>query len=372
MKVAIIEPVGGHGGMDYYDYGLSYGLGQNDCDVDYYTCSKTKKRHYKNVTTKLSFGEIWTKGKLGKGFKFFYGYILSFLSAKLRKKDLVHLHFFDLSFLNVSVLFLAKIIFQHTVVITFHDVNSFKSSATGLNLKKVFAWMDKIIVHNEFSKKELLSKGVEVHKVEIIPHGNYLLFVNELDYTNIEDDNNLELLFFGQIKEVKGLDLLLEAMVKVTQKTHQVHLTIAGRPWHDDPSVYNTIIEKHKLENFVTTEYRFIPDEEVEDYFKKADLVVLPYKRIYQSGVLLLSMSYGRPVLSSNLPAFTEIIEEGETGFIFESENTQSLIDKILKLEKRKEDLIKVRNKASKKIKTDFDWVEIGRKTKKLYSSINY
>ena len=120
----------------------------------------------------------------------------------------------------------------------------------------------------------------------------------------------------------------------------------------------------------MTTEYNHIPNEWVEAYYEAADLVVLPYKRIYQSGVLLLSMSYGRPVLTSDLPAFMEIIEHGENGFLFESENAEDLADKIMDLAENKGQLSIVRDRASKKIRSEFDWVHIGAKTKALYSTL--
>jgi D-inositol-3-phosphate glycosyltransferase len=177
VKVAIIEPVGGHGGMDYYDYGLAMGLAKSGCEVTLHSSSNTVTRDFENVITKHTFGTIWQRSKLLKGALFFLGYIKSLFSSKTGKCDVVHLHFFNLEPRNFSALFLAKRIFRHNVVVTIHDVDSFKDSI--LTMDSAFGMMDQIIVHNEFSKKELLSKGVDESKIHVIPHGNYLPFIEE-------------------------------------------------------------------------------------------------------------------------------------------------------------------------------------------------
>lgn len=367
MKVAIIEPVGGHGGMDYYDYGLAMGLGKNGCQITYHTCSKTDIKKYENVDTQHTFGRIWERWKLFKGLQFFLGYITSFIISKKNGCDVVHLHFFHVELRNYIVLFIARKILRLKVVVTIHDVESFKNSNGTLN--SAFHMMDQIIVHNQFSEQELLQKGVDKKKIHIVPHGNYLPFINEgLTQPKAQGDK-LNLLFFGQIKEVKGLDVLLNALAVVVEEKDHVHLTIAGRPWHDDASKYEDFIRDLSLENFVTTRFEFIPDDEVADYFSKADVVVLPYKKIYQSGVLLLAMSYRKPVLVSDLEPFTEIIEHKKTGFIFESESEEDLAEKIKVIIEKREILQLVKRNAQVLLDGEYDWVRIGEKTKQIYQS---
>lgn len=371
MRIALIDPVGGHGGMDYYDYGLAYGLGEVDCEVYYYTSNETPEKKFKNVSTFYPFSDVWKRNKLLKGFNFIGGYIKSFSRAKKNNLAIIHLHFFNLGYINSIILLIAKKIFNLNTVVTIHDVDTFKNSKSEKSIKNIFFLIDQIIVHNNFSMQELINKGVAEEKINVIPHGNYALFVSQLPYTiDSRLNGSLELLFFGQIKEVKGLDILLKAIAKVIKKTDKVHLTIAGRPWHDDTSVYDAIIEENNLQKYVTTNYSFIPDGEVAEYFSGADLVILPYKRIYQSGVLLLAMSYGRPVLASNLPAFSEIIEDGKTGLLFESENPEDLADRIMQVLNNKEGLNSIRDKANVELETNYNWKEIGGKTLNVYEKI--
>ena len=72
-SVALIEHVGGYGGMDYYDYGLAYGLGLNNITVSYHTCNETNMRIFNNVDTNYTFGNLWKKNKV---FRFILFYII--------------------------------------------------------------------------------------------------------------------------------------------------------------------------------------------------------------------------------------------------------------------------------------------------------
>jgi glycosyltransferase involved in cell wall biosynthesis len=366
MKIALIEPVGGHGGMDYYDYGLAQGLGNNNIDVYYFSTSKTKERNYKNVTTLLYFSNVWeNKNKIVRLFYLLMGYYKSFKKAKQLKIRIVHLQFFDLGIVNFLVLILS-LFFDFTKILTLHDISSFKKDKVRFIENWILNRFKYIIVHNKLSEKELILKGYKKNRIRIIPHGNYLPFVEKLDYKKNSDDV-LQLLFFGQIKKVKGLDILLKALAIVSKQTSNIHLTIAGRPWHDDKKKYEDLIKKLNIQRFVTINFNFIPDEDVALYFEKSDVVILPYKRIYQSGVLLLTMSYGRVCLTSNLPAFLEIIEHKKTGYVFESENQYSLSNVILDILKDKSKLKEINSNASSILESKFDWNNIGFLTKKLY-----
>jgi glycosyltransferase involved in cell wall biosynthesis len=77
---------------------------------------------------------------------------------------------------------------------------------------------------------------------------------------------------------------------------------------------------------------RFIPDQERDLLFKACDLVVLPYRRIYNSGVLMMALSYGKTVLASDLPANREIVQNGINGYLFETGNAKSLFQNIQNL----------------------------------------
>ena len=363
--IALIEPVGGHGGMDYYDYGLAYGLGANNVSIDYHTCSKTRKRTFSNVTTYYTFKDLWSYAKWKKFYLFLKYYRNAIRQSKKAKCDLVHFHFFSFSIPNLIVLWLCSANKMKSIV-TVHDVDSFHGKTIPLVEKLSYRLIDGIIVHNHSSYSALNAKKLKLPKTAIIPHGNYTPFVKQLPLPVSKEP--VELLFFGQIKEVKGLDILLKAFAKAIKQNKNFKLTIAGRPWKTELQKYKQLIEELNIADFVETHFRYIPDEEVEQFYAKAHIVVLPYRRIYQSGVLLLTMSYGRTAITSNLPAFTEIVVNNKNGLIFESESVESLAHTILNLTCEK--ITQTTSQAMETIKYKFDWVNIGKQTKDFYENL--
>ena len=189
------------------------------------------------------------------------------------------------------------------------------------------------------------------------------------NYLRIPQEKKV-LLFFGMIKKVKGLEVLLQAMKKVIANNSDVFLVIAGRVWENDFSIYQKIINDNNLSDYCLIHNKFIPHEDVDHYYASADLVVLPYKRIYQSGVLMMSMSYEKAVIVSDLPPLIEVVEDMKTGFVFESENSESLSEKLNRILSDKNKLEEVRIEGSNYIKSKYDWLEIGKEMKKSYQSI--
>jgi len=147
-------------------------------------------------------------------------------------------------------------------------------------------------------------------------------------------------------------------------------LLIAGKPWENDFTNYQRIIDENNLSDYCLLHIKFIPHDEVEHYYGAADLVVLPYKKIYQSGVLMMSLSYGNPTLVSDLPSLKEVVTDMQTAFLFESENSISLAEKLNLILLDPEKLEQVRINGKELINTKYDWNEIGRQTKQAYQSL--
>ena len=172
------------------------------------------------------------------------------------------------------------------------------------------------------------------------------------------------------IKKVKGLEVLLKSFNKVIAKNPNTLLLIAGKPWENNFSIYQNIIDKNNLTNHCVLHTKFIPHKDVAHYYCASDLVVLPYKKIYQSGVLMMALSYERAVLVSDLPPLKEIITNDEDGFLFKTEDADSLSIKINEILANNELLESVRIKGSKLINTKYNWDEIGILTKNAYKTI--
>jgi glycosyltransferase involved in cell wall biosynthesis len=127
------------------------------------------------------------------------------------------------------------------------------------------------------------------------------------------------LLFFGQIAPYKGVEYLIAAMANLAKEDRDLRLVIAGRVKPGHSSYWNAIqreISRAGLEKFIIQHVRFIPETEVEVYFKAADVAVVPYVEIFQSGVPFLSYSFGLPVIATDVGSLRNDIVEAKTGFL--------------------------------------------------------
>jgi len=127
----------------------------------------------------------------------------------------------------------------------------------------------------------------------------------------IEPDEPL-LLFFGFVRRYKGLRYLLEALGKLSQPPR---LLIAGEFWEEE-QLYRDLIRQLGLEQHVIIHNRYIPNEEIESYFVAADALALPYLSGSQSGVGMIALNYGIPVIATSVGGLAETVTHGETGLI--------------------------------------------------------
>jgi D-inositol-3-phosphate glycosyltransferase len=225
------------------------------------------------------------------------------------------------------------------VVLTLHNVNAGRrdSRDTVLNrltLKAQYHLADRLFVHTQKMKLELVDEyDVDEGRVTVIPFG----INNAVPHTSLSPtearrrlglaDSEKTILFFGHIAPYKGLEYLAGAFQRLQRRQSDYHLIVAGRPKNCE-AYWESILESLSGEvrsGQVMVRADFIPDEETEIYFKAADVVVLPYRHIYQSGVLFLSHSFGVPVLAADVGSLKDDIVEGKTGFVFRPEDPDDL-----------------------------------------------
>jgi glycosyltransferase involved in cell wall biosynthesis len=174
---------------------------------------------------------------------------------------------------------------------------------------------------------------INSNKISVFPFGINNV-VPRSRMTNLEARSKVSinsrkklLLFFGNIAPYKGLDILIDAMTSIDD----CELVIAGRinNCHSYWENIEKTIENRNLKDRVIQDIEFIPDERIEIYFKAADLLILPYRRIDQSGVLFLSYSFGLPVIAADVGDLSKNIIEGITGYVFEAGSSNDLSNKI-------------------------------------------
>lgn len=225
------------------------------------------------------------------------------------------------------------------IVLTAHNVNGAARDGkdTWVNrasLRVQYRLCDHVFVHTDAMKRQLVSEfGMPGHRVTIIPFGiNDTIPKTGLTAEAARQRLGLPagervLLFFGQIAPYKGLEYLIGALAALSEDGEDVHLLIAGKVkrGHEDywRGVQNSML-RSGLAALVTQRIQFIPDEEVEIYFKAADAVALPYVDIFQSGVPFLAFSFGVPVIATDVGSLKEDVTS-DTGFLCKPSNPVDL-----------------------------------------------
>jgi len=241
---------------------------------------------------------------------------------------------FDRTLLMLYYRFLGK-----RIILTVHNVNTdrrdYKDTVLNrLTLRIQYRLAEHIFVHTEKMRRELAQEfGVQATQVTVVPFG----INNSVPHTCL---NQLEarqrlgirpgeriILVFGNIAPYKGIEYLITAFQQIVARQQNYRLIIAGKPKNCE-TYWNAIqeaISEDVQMGRVLLRPEFIPDDETEVYFKAADVLALPYRYIYQSGVLFLGYSFGLPVVAADVGCLKDEIVEGKTGFVFKPEDPVDL-----------------------------------------------
>src|SRR5260370_25072498 len=226
------------------------------------------------------------------------------------------------------------------IVLTAHNVNAGKRGGndTALNrltLRIQYRLANHIFVHTEKMKHELIEGFVvQAARITVIPFGinnfapNTGLTPDEAKQRLGIRDGERAILFFGRITPYKGLEYLITAFQQMLDWADNYRLIIADRPETGCEGYWTTVretIQQDVQRGRVLLRADFIPDDETEVYFKGADVLVLPYRHVYQSGVLFLGYSFGLPVLAADVGSLKDDIVDGKTGSVFMPEDPVDL-----------------------------------------------
>jgi glycosyltransferase involved in cell wall biosynthesis len=135
------------------------------------------------------------------------------------------------------------------------------------------------------------------------------------------------MLFFGNIAPYKGLDYLVSAFAELLREDQSYRLLMVGRLKGSDhywDRIQQTIA-RNGMRDRIKERIEYVPDEDTELYFKAADVLILPYIYVFQSGVLSLGYSFGLPAIVTDVGSLREEIVEGDTGFVAKPRDPQDL-----------------------------------------------
>ena len=285
-----------------------------------------------------------------------------------------------------TVLMLYYKLLGKRIVFTAHNVNAGRRDSKDTPLNRLtlgiqYRFADHLFVHTEKMRRELIEEfRVQGSRVTVIPFGinnsvpnTSLTPADARQRLGIRDGERI-ILFFGRITPYKGLEYLIAAFQQIRARREDYRLIIAGRP--DKCERYwqkiREAIRDDAQRGRVLLRADFIPDNETEVYFKAADVLVLPYKNIYQSGVLFLGHSFGLPVLAADVGALKDEIVEGRTGFVFRPEDAADLAKAIERyfasdlytdLNRRRQE---IRDYATER----HSWDVVGQMTMRVYAGL--
>ncbi len=272
--------------------------------------------------------------------------------------DIIHI---SGSYVWVIGLFFLLKLKKYPTVVTLHDINVHYGEDFFINKLANYFYLksaDHLFVHGKKLKRELLQKGIDKTKVSIIPHGDYSFFT-EYGKKNFKEDNSI--LFFGRIEDYKGLEYLLKAIPLIKKKVANFHVIIAGR---GNLGKYNHLIKEHSNIEIIN---EYIEDDLVAELFQRASVVVMPYVEGSQSGIIPIAYAFRKPVVVTDVGSISEVVDEGKTGFIVPSKDSESLA-KAVSIILNNSDLRKQMGENSyRKMEEELSWEKISKKSIEIY-----
>jgi glycosyltransferase involved in cell wall biosynthesis len=229
--------------------------------------------------------------------------------------------------------------------------------------RRLYDRFDAVIVHSEHGRSRLTGElGLDPDRVHVIQHGAFAHLAAREPADGERPPFQTEkpvVLCFGLMRPYKGIEVLLEAWRGIAD----AELWIAGMPRMD---IAPLLAAAPPGVRFVP---RFIGDEELPAYFRRADLVVLPYREIDQSGVLFTALAFGRPLLLSDVGGFSEMARTGAARTVPPGD-AGALHGALVELLGDPSALAQMAEAARAAAAGPFSWEAAGRSTLALYESL--
>ncbi|MBC7220194.1 glycosyltransferase family 4 protein [Candidatus Bipolaricaulota bacterium] len=383
MRIAIIDP---SGFTPPYDHCLATALAQQGCQVVLATTRVPPGPWAQDTTYErwehfYPVGRRLTKTKVRtyvKGCE--HPFDMERLLRRLRrwKPDVVHFQW--VSFPIVDGFFLRRFRKIAPLVLTVHDTEPFHGAPSSrfqsVGLSSAFRHLDHFIVHTHYSKEALMRQlALPEHRVTVIPHGVFTYY-REL-FSDLGGSGQgpqpageeERILFFGVLKPYKGVDALLEAYARLPEPVAKnAILQIVGYP-RMPVEPLQSLAGRLGIEHRVFWDLRFVEETEVAAYFSHADVVVLPYRRIDQSGVLMVALAFGKPIVASRVGGFAEIISDGVHGFLVEPGDVESLAQALARILSDDDLRARMADAVEALASRELSWSNISTQTVHLYQT---
>jgi len=372
-KVAVIDP---SNFTPPYDHHLCEGLADTTWEVKLFTSGETNwiPKNYQRIQAYYPITEGYISNVspggirlLTKGIEHIIGMLQ--LVERLRRwnPDVIHFQWLPLPFVDVPLLRLFRRIAP--TVLTVHDSTPFQGSATSfiqqIMVGKGPQIVDEVIAHTEKTKDELVTAGVHPTNVSIIPHGVIRYPMTEESLIATSDKTTV--LFFGNIKPYKGVDVLIDALARLPSEVRQTsRVVVAGRA-HGYGEELKQRAREQGVADLITWELDFVEHTHVSKYFQQSDIIVFPYRHIDQSGVLMTALPFGKPVIATEVGGFADVLTDGVHGRLIPPTNTNALAKALVDLLTNEDRRVEMGDAVEDLANETYSWTRIADMTTDLY-----
>jgi glycosyltransferase involved in cell wall biosynthesis len=254
-------------------------------------------------------------------------------------------------------------------VMTMHNVlRRGDRPGSALVTRRLAQSMDAVVVHTRHGAERLAELGVDRQRVRVIPHGAFDNLTTRADEQPLPDElaavEGPVVLCFGTVRDYKGVDVLLEAFREV----EGAELWVVGRPLGYDMAPLHELARRAPGEvRFVT---RYLTDSELPAYFRRADVLALPHRKVDQSGVLHAGLAFGNAMVVSAVGGFVEVAEDHGAARLVPPGDPAALATAINELIADPQERAALGARAAAAAAGPFSWDEVARQTIDLYEEL--
>jgi glycosyltransferase involved in cell wall biosynthesis len=275
--------------------------------------------------------------------------------------DVVHFQWFAMPWLDAGLLP------DGPLVLTAHDLLPREPKLGQARAQlRLLERMSAVVVHSQYGRGQLASRlNLPEDKVHVIHHGAFEHVAATAPSplpAPLDQVDQPVVLFFGLVRPYKGVQTLLDAWRGITG----AELWVVGRPMMDLTPL------RAAASGSVRFVDRFVPEHEVQAYFRRADVIVLPYERTErfdQSGVLATALAFGKPVVLSDIGGFPEVAATG-AGRLVAAGDADALRDALQWLIDDPAARARFGEAAAKAADGPYSWESAARQTLELYRSL--
>lgn len=204
-----------------------------------------------------------------------------------------------------------------------------------------------LVVHGQGLRQVLADySNFPIQRIYAVPHGEYRYYTHFDSERETQRNGHKRILFFGRWEDYKGIDVLIDAEPLISQRVPNLKIVLAGEGRLSLSALQPKMVHP---EHFEIRNYS-IPDEEVPELFKTADVVVLPYREATQSGPLHIAGTFARPSVVSRVGAMPEVVQDGETGILVTPGDVQELSEAVCRLLENPEEAQRMGENAHQKM----------------------